>query len=97
MPLTISPPSMAAEAARQSVINSESKSRQPRGSAALPETHITGESTWVVASRSAIIFCATGAAPTSGSSTDTDEMTVGKASEATIAVTQIQRVRARLK
>ena len=64
---------MATDAARHSVVSSESKSRQPCGSAALPETHITGESTCVVASRSATIFCATGDAMMSGSSTDTDE------------------------
>ena len=87
---------MATEAARQAVVSSESKSRQPAGSPALPEIHVTGESTCVVAARSTSMFCATFGLITLGSSTVTEAMTVGSSSEAMMAVSQIQRVPPRL-
>jgi hypothetical protein len=92
MPLAMSASSIAADAAHHSVVSSESKLRQPAGSAALPDAHITGDKTCVVASRSTTIFCATAGVMMLGSSTDTDETMVGNASEATMAVIQIQRV-----
>jgi hypothetical protein len=88
---------MAADAPRHRRFNVASKSRQRRGSPALPDIHMTGDSAPVVASRSTTIFCATAGLNTLGSCTETDAITVGSASEATMAVIQIQRVLARLR
>jgi hypothetical protein len=71
---------------------SGSLERQDSGGVALPASHITGERRAFVSCRSTTMRCATGSARMLGSSTDTDAMTVGSASEAQMAVNQTQRV-----
>jgi hypothetical protein len=69
--------------------------RQLAGSGS-PVIHTAGDNVSVVAWRSTTILLATCSPSTLGSSIATDDISVGNASEATMAVIQIQRVPARL-